>query len=305
MKLKDVTLLEWLVIVLILFQIILIGFVIWNVHQVSEVTRDAINKSAAVEQPMPQQVADSVQVAVATGWEPSGSVAPRNSNAVADSSPTIISIILTLITLCVTLSIVIPYVEGKTMTESKIRTVAKEYYKDAFESIERYYADTLEDSLWEDAHSARMTAYLLHKSADESDRVWSIGFASKAILRYVKLIHQKPDRYGHNAYHEIDFINDCVGYMNSVERSFEKADSKKMLRAFSDLSFAAFLAKRFDFGAELQGLMKEMYPRLKDLVTSDDIDAVMKKHRRHSDEEEMERFGKWMSKWVKDNGEKK
>ena len=150
MKLKDVTLLEWLVIVLILFQIILIGFVIWNVHQVSEVTRDAINKSAAVEQPMPQQVADSVQVAVATGWEPSGSVAPRNSNAVADSSPTIISIILTLITLCVTLSIVIPYVEGKTMTESKIRTVAKEYYKDAFESIERYYADTLEDSLWEE-----------------------------------------------------------------------------------------------------------------------------------------------------------
>ena len=51
--------------------------------------------------------------------------------------------------------------------------------------------------------------------------------------------------------------------------------------------------------------MKEMYPRLKDLVTSDDIDAVLKKHKRLTDEEEMDRFSKWMSKWVKDNGEKK
>lgn len=296
-SLEEMTLLDWLVALVVVTQLILIIILMFNVCSVSEATRRSLDPGVSNERVYAdaQTVPDSLQVVAPIPEEK-----VVRSNAIADNSPTIISIILTLITLCVTLSVVIPYVEGKAMTEGKVRTVAREYYQDAFESVQRFYDETLEDSLWEDAHASRMTAYFLQKSEDPDDKVWAIGFASKAILRYVKLIHQKPDRYGHNAYHEIDFIKRCLDYMGNEKSSFDGVDSGKMLRAFSDLSFAAFLASGFDFRSDLKSRMAIMYPHLKEKVSLDDIDVVLNKHNRSNDEEVMEKFREWMNAWIKE-----
>ena len=312
---EEMTLLDWLVVGVVSFQLLLIIFTMISVITVTSNTRRALMAeaevaSAAAQAPVAAapQVTDSLQIvtpAVAPASTPKEAVV--TSNAVADSSPTIISIILTLITLCVTLSIVIPYVEGKSMTEGKVRTLVKENFMDAFYSVERSYSAILEDSLWEDAHASRMTGYLLGKSKKQEDRVWSIGFSSKAILRYVKLINQKPDRYGHNAYHEIDFIKQCLKDIERSISSFDgKVDAKKMLRAFSDLSFAAYLSGGLEYQKTLKEKMRKMYSHFNDkgLVSAKDVDAVVNKHGRSNDEKVMKDFKEWLKDWVKDEDDR-
>lgn len=156
-----------------------------------------------------------------------------------DESTTILSIFLALITLCVTLSIVIPYVEGKSMTENKIKHVASSYYKEAFESIEQYYSETNENAMWEEAHFSRMIAYLLQKSSDVTDMYWSIGWASKAIIRYIKC----PDKY-----HKTNFIENSISYINKAATlisgiSGTTSENDKLLRAFVDAFDAYVLIK--------------------------------------------------------------
>ena len=314
------TILDLLVMVVIVFQLILIYSVTRNVSIVTEATMGTLTQSGGANAPVsPLNPSDSLQVELHPDADNSKVVTSSmeedsvvRSNGITDSSPTIISIILTLITLCVTLSIVIPYVEGKTMTESKIREVAKEYYADAFESIERFYRVTLDDSMWEDAHTARMTAYFLQKGSEE-EKVWSIGWASKSILRYLMLIRKNPDRYGRNIYQENDFISNCIGYIKaadvfsnmkeagvgtSAESVSKKPDPKKLIRAFSDLSYATFLAEGLAVYDDLNDIKEKMYGYMRSTISRKDINLALRKHERIPGIEDVGTFLEEMKVWL-------
>lgn len=295
-------LLDRLVVVLVIFQLFLIGAMTVSVISITRDTRKALQGTEnTTVQTEPTMVADSLQVAAPIVKEK-----VVHQDAIADNSPTIISIILTLITLCVTLSIVIPYVQGKTMTEGKIREVASEYYRDAFAAIERNHQAVMEDSIWEDAHHARMIAYLLLKSNDVNDKVWSIGWASKSLLRYLKLTRKFPDRYGDNKYHVDDFIKKCIDYLKEAEKVLSgtevKNRKKEALRAFSDLSLATYLAQENDHFPDLDSLLKNVYDQLVKLsISPSEIGASLYKHKRQKDGEDLTQFWRWSEKWLKNH----
>lgn len=295
-------LLDRLVVVLVIFQLFLIGAMTVSVISITRDTRKALQGTEnTTVQTEPTMVADSLQVAAPIVKEK-----VVHQGAIADNSPTIISIILTLITLCVTLSIVIPYVQGKTMTEGKIREVASEYYRDAFAAIERNHQAVMEDSIWEDAHHARMIAYLLLKSNDVNDKVWSIGWASKSLLRYLKLTRKFPDRYGDNKYHVDDFIKKCIDYLKEAEKVLSgtevKNRKKEALRAFSDLSLATYLAQENDHFPDLDSLLKNVYDQLVKLsISPSEIGASLYKHKRQKDGEDLTQFWRWSEKWLKNH----
>ena len=295
-------LLDRLVVVLVIFQLFLIGAMTVSVISITRDTRKALQGTEnTTVQTEPTMVADSLQVAAPIVKEK-----VVHQDAIADNSPTIISIILTLITLCVTLSIVIPYVQGKTMTEGKIREVASEYYRDAFAAIERNHQAVMEDSIWEDAHHARMIAYLLLKSNDVNDKVWSIGWASKSLLRYLKLTRKFPDRYGDNNYHVNDFIKKSIDYLKEADQVLSTTEiknrKKEVLRAFSDLSLATFLAQENDCFPDLDSLLKNVYDQLVALsISPSEIGASLYKHKRQKDGEDLTQFWRWSEKWLKNH----
>lgn len=294
--------LDCLVIVIAIAQLFLIVSLTVNVISITNDSRKALSRTEnTTVQTEPTMVSDSLQTAVPIV---EGKVV--HQNAIADNSPTIISIILTLITLCVTLSIVIPYIQGKTMTEGKIREVASEYYRDAFAAIERNHQAVMEDSIWEDAHHARMIAYLLLKSNDVNDKVWSIGWASKSLLRYLKLTRKFPDRYGDNNYHVNDFIKKCIDYLKEADKVLSgtevKNRKKEALRAFSDLSLATYLAQENDCLPDLDALLKKVYDQLVALsISPSEIGASLYKHKRQKDGEDLTRFWRWAEKWLKNH----
>lgn len=294
--------LDCLVIVIAIAQLFLIVALTVNVISIANDSRTALQRTEnTTVQTEPTMVADSLQTATPIVKEK-----VVHQNAIADNSPTIISIILTLITLCVTLSIVIPYVQGKTMTEGKIREVASEYYRDAFAAIERNHQAVMEDSIWEDAHHARMIAYLLLKSNDVNDKVWSIGWASKSLLRYLKLTRKFPDRYGDNKYHVDDFIKKCIDYLKEADKVLSgtevKNRKKEALRAFSDLSLATYLAQENDHFPELDSLLKNVYDQLVKLsISPSEIGASLYKHKRQKDGGDLTQFWRWSEKWLKNH----
>lgn len=299
---KKYKLLDWLVMILICAQLFLIGTMIVSVILITRDVRKPFQETVnTTELTEPTMVSDSLQTAAPIVEEK-----VVHQNAIADSSPTIISIILTLITLCVTLSIVIPYIQGKTMTEGTIRGVASEFYRDAFAAIERNHQAVVEDSIWEDAHHSRMIAYLLLKSKDVNDKLWSIGWASKSLLRYLKLTQWYPDRYSNNAFHVNDFIKKCVDYLNEADEVLKNTDikdkKKETLRAFSDLSLATFLARGKDYFFDLDSLLTKVYKQLESLsVGPSEIGSSLYKHKRQKDGLDLTQFWDWAEKWLQNH----
>lgn len=113
-----------------------------------------------------------------------------------------LAIILTLITLCVSLSVVIPYIVGRTVSSKDIKDRVDELYtQQAYDSAKRYN-ENVNMLLASEAHLSRMISYLLlsdysyHSSSTTPREIhnkfrvqkhpaWAMGWASKALLRYV------------------------------------------------------------------------------------------------------------------------
>ena len=137
-----------------------------------------------------------------------------------------ISIMLTLITLCLTCSAIIPYVVAKFISESKIKDTVEDVYAKDKERTDRQYHQSVEKLEVAEAHISRMIAYNLkkmdsvrkgivmtpHASYDYSEHaVWTIGWASKALIRYIKNANANNVRPNEVS----KFCAECISYIYS------------------------------------------------------------------------------------------
>ena len=154
-----------------------------------------------------------------------------------------LAIILTLITLCVTLAAVIPYIMGKSILEKDIKeTLEKMEHKESVKY--RNLVNQLERA---EAHLSRMTAYTLmveyklnkckindsYKALDLSVHpCWVIGWASKAIIRYQKCTSK--------GFATDQFMDNCANYIKEASKEIINSNMPYdkngiVLRAFVDL----------------------------------------------------------------------
>ncbi len=185
-----------------------------------------------------------------------------------------LAIILTLITLCVSLSVVIPYIVGRSISAKTIKdTVDDLYEKDKNNSDQQYkrYVDKL---LLAEGHLSRMISYLLlHSSKDkysktlscseydeESHPYWAIGWASKSLIRYIK---SDSRSYKSN---NSSFIVNCVKYIvdanaiitcNGISASDAVLFKDKIERAFVDITDVMGYSEHSRFMGALTGVQKK------------------------------------------------
>lgn len=154
-----------------------------------------------------------------------------------------LAIILTLITLCVTLAAVIPYIMGKSILDKDIKeALEKMEHKESVKY--RKLVDQLERA---EAHLSRMTAYTLmaeyklnkckignsYKAPDLSIHPsWVIGWASKAIIRYQKCTSK--------GFATDKFMDNCADYIKEASKEIINSNMSCdkdgiVLRAFVDL----------------------------------------------------------------------
>lgn len=113
-------------------------------------------------------------------------------NAIVDQtgimdSNNYLSILLTLITLCVTLAVVIPYIVGRTFAENEVKRTVDRLFEVEHNAVELKYKGAIESLTWAEAHLSRMTAYFLQdKKEEDKHPYWTIGWASKSLIRYFK-----------------------------------------------------------------------------------------------------------------------
>lgn len=172
-----------------------------------------------------------------------------------------VAIILTLITVCLTLSTIIPYIVGKSVGKSYVNEAVESAYKDVKENteatrkevkekvesmymsnkkdVEQKYDKAMNNLQWAEAHLSRMTAYMLAPPVESKENpFWAIGWASKSLIRYITLYSEEGAKRAHIE----KFCKDCMEY---IDRSAEKIKSTCtrptcdkdgiILRAFTDM----------------------------------------------------------------------
>lgn len=162
-----------------------------------------------------------------------------------------LAIILTLITLCVSLSVVIPYIVGRSISAKTIKDTVDDIYTKDKHNSEVKYRKSVERLLLAEGHLSRITAYLLLNSAkntyssslggkydEESHPYWALGWASKALIRYMKSYSQSKDEYNSS------FVKDSVRYIVDASRAMSSQDisknaaqkeKDKIIRSFVDI----------------------------------------------------------------------
>lgn len=224
------------------------------------------------------------------------SISGIESNLLSSNNYT--AIILALITLCATLAVVIPYIVGSSLTKNTVKDYASgivEETKDRFgkerkEMIEdleklmknaddRIYAlehlkntrdridETVDMLSWAEAHLSRMQAYFLANKNSQDGRTkelfWSIGWASKSLIRYLAL--SKNDK---NRYHKVKFMEDDIKCIVHVQENLQREnifidkDSIDVARrSFVDLYDALRLLEKS--GTLMTSSIYDEYPKLK------------------------------------------
>lgn len=258
-------------------------------------------------------------------------------------SNTYTSIILALITLCATLAVVIPYIVGRAITDIQIKNVAKKSYEEDLDKMTQDYSKRfrdLEDGIrkeeerqkdilnhlsWAEAHLSRMVSYLLNKKigTDTEDKietnVWAIGWASKALLRYIKLIDEKQTYYDQG-----QFVKQCIDFINSAAQDItnlkiQQEDKKddvlgKLRRAFVDCMDSILRYQMNNIYIEnvhqkkdiLLKTLRDLYKKIYQLDGNPTliIDAIGKKSKIKNDEKNnltMPEFMQFINKWLTDN----
>ena len=168
------------------------------------------------------------------------------------------TILLSLITLCATLAVVIPYLVSKMYLESQVRENIKELelrlveqnegmkrrFQNDLESMKTEYSDYLDIEV---AHNARMISFLLSNikvPPKDSLKVnaWIIGWASKALLRYMS-------RTDSSYYNLQNFIENCIDYIIAAGKNISCPNPPKegldiILRAIVDLFDVCLLSEK-------------------------------------------------------------
>lgn len=163
-----------------------------------------------------------------------------------------LAIILTLITLCVSLSVVIPYIVGRSISAKTIKDTVDELYKKDRDNTEQKYKKYVEKLLLAEGHLSRMISYILllsskdkfntvltkEKYDEKAHPYWALGWGAKSVIRYIDCYSKSKN--GYNA----SFINDAVKYVVDASNSMisqgisietgQKA-KEKIIRAFVDV----------------------------------------------------------------------
>lgn len=219
-----------------------------------------------------------------------------------------LTIILTLITLCATLSAVIPYIVGKSVTENQVRETVEKCLDSQTKENDRRQRETIEQLESAEAHLSRMISYQLlydvkdtytqSKSDNFDARVhpfWALGWASKSMIRYIKV----PPKF-----HNQKFVDYTIQYMllagNMISeikitdkiKKDESLDFKgKTIRAFVDLFDALGYYYSYSYNdklnlkvtnddqAELNKLLRQLYKIIKEKLKAEkDLEnAIIKK----------------------------
>ena len=224
-------------------------------------------------------------------------ISERESEAVDSFGISYMTILLSLITLCATLAVVIPYLIGKIYIESQVDKQIlevkasldkkmnsedfedlKTQFKEDLDSMKTEYSDYLDVEI---AHNARMISYLLaHSNYTDADSLkvnsWIIGWASKALLRYTS------HNYGFY-YHMEKFIDNCIDYIIeaggkiSETKCKEEEETSIILRAITDLfdTCTTPKVKKENYSAGIKRKYNELIKILIKLCNCIDNDVVV------------------------------
>lgn len=190
--------------------------IVSNASNDFEMLPEAIEKAAVIA--AKRVVNDELKKAINTAVENNVIESKKNSESGFSA------IMLAMITLCVTLAVVIPYVIGKAITQNDIRNVVHEHNKQFDNRID----EAVKKLEWSEAHFSRMTAYfLLNKNENNPD--WVIGWASKSLIRYLN--QDSPQPWTDN------FCRNCLKYISEGIGEFGKIsniDDNRKIRAIKD-----------------------------------------------------------------------
>lgn len=246
--------LDFLIAALIIFMMALVGYVGYVVCSQHREAQHARNTIDDVIEKIENADTSQVQGYVSISKEDLKSIVEAR---VSDNSDimdinSFISIMLTLITLCLTCSAIIPYVVAKFISEAKIKDTVEDIYARDKERTDKQYYQSVEKLEVAEAHLSRMVAYNLMKmdgirkelthgvTTDGYDysvhAVWTIGWASKALFRYIRNVDSnsaRPDEVK-------KFCKNCITYIEQsadmLVSSLESDDAKeKALRAVCDI----------------------------------------------------------------------
>ena len=195
-----------------------------------------------------------------------------------------LAIILTLITLCVSLSAAIPYIVGKSVTSNQVKDTVEELYRRQKDENDKNIRKTLGKLEAAEAHLSRMVAYnlmyaLRDKAFMKSTSVindydpihhpfWALGWASKALIRYVKVAQSESlntyaiERFCSNCIKYIIDASDAIAVIANVAvktSSHGKSQTTlcdgKVLRAYVDLFDALGFYKSLRYNGKIGVLM--------------------------------------------------
>lgn len=212
------------------------------------------------------------------------------------------ALILTLVTLCVSLSAVIPYIVGKSISKYEIKDVVEDLYVKDKQDVNQKYRTNVNMLLASEAHFSRMMAYELvtmlkinYKDTDEADKIgktnpiWAIGWASKALIRYITSCNSENyDSHKNFAADLLTYIKSSVEAINEVNEYQNDEIGKVAKRTFIDLLnvivyYKVLYTKLFDYEQKraLEGYLETLYGKVKGMFSDKNIlkaEALKKSH---------------------------
>ena len=212
------------------------------------------------------------------------------------------ALILTLVTLCVSLSAVIPYIVGKSISKYEIKDVVEDLYVKDKQDVNQKYRTNVNMLLASEAHFSRMMAYELvtmlkinYKDTDEADKIgktnpiWAIGWASKALIRYITSCNSENyDSHKNFAADLLTYIQSSVEAINGVSEYQNDELGKVAKRSFIDLLnvivyYKVLYTKLFNHEQKraLEGYLETLYAKVKGMFSDKDIlkaEALKKSH---------------------------
>lgn len=161
-----------------------------------------------------------------------------------------LAIILTLITLCVSLSVVIPYIVGKSVISKDVKDVVEELYQKDRYNAELKEKNNIKMLLASEAHLSRMVSYSLLNNSRftypilQTDTykvdyhpVWAMGWAAKSLIRYITSVtNENAKSYAVFADNLVQYIKDAYAALTSdAGMDLCLIDNKPANRALYDL----------------------------------------------------------------------
>ena len=232
--------------------VLVVGVVIWvcvdsyaniQYHEAVSTKLDSIQSVALDMQDILKESSDSLKIkAFEEILEAKIDAVIIGENSSAIDSNNYMALILTLVTLCVSLSAVIPYIVGKSISKFEIKNVVEDLYAKDKHDVSVKYRESVNMLLASEAHLSRVTAYELLTVGSKSpvknvaltNSVWAIGWASKALIRYITSCNSE----NYNSYK--DFAVELLIYIDKAceggfKCEFDENTTKIAKRSFLDL----------------------------------------------------------------------